>query len=364
MITNGIGAVRSTRVFFGLTATLLMLSGATGADAAGSLLEQCWSPAQLAGLASEKPPVRGAPGHARSIPAVALPSTSPIPQRLQGSIRRVRLPKGKKLIALTFDMCEQAGEVAGYDGAIVDYLRASQTRATFFTGGKWLLTHAERAQQLMADPRFEIGDHGWTHRNVRGLGGQALDDEVGGPQRAYQVIRAKLATRQCAADLQPAMHRIAPRMTLYRFPYGACNPQALSKLASDGLLAVQWDVSGGDPTPTASAADIARGVAGSVRPGSIVLLHANGRGYNTAAALHALVPRLKAMGYEMVTVSELLAAGEPEISPTCYDHHVGDTDRYDRLFAPRLQPARAADGHPRQGTAERAIPGVVPRAGQ
>ena len=41
--------------------------------------------------------------------------------------------------------------------------------------------------------------------------------------------------------------------------------------------------------------------------------------------------QLKAQGYTFVTVSELLAAGTPEIVSTCYNVKFGDTDRYDNL---------------------------------
>jgi peptidoglycan-N-acetylglucosamine deacetylase len=41
------------------------------------------------------------------------------------------------------------------------------------------------------------------------------------------------------------------------------------------------------------------------------------------------------MGYEFVTVSELLAAGEPVIVDSCYDSRPGDTDKYDFLFGPK-----------------------------
>jgi hypothetical protein len=35
------------------------------------------------------------------------------------------------------------------------------------------------------------------------------------------------------------------------------------------------------------------------------------------------------MGFEFVTVSELMAAGKPVVSPDCYDSRPGDTNRYD-----------------------------------
>lgn len=302
------------------------------------MLEQCWTPEDLAARPNEKAPRRGAPGHVQSVPKVKLQPFAPVAGHLQGSIRRVSLPPGRKLIALTFDLCEQPGEIAGYDGAIVDYLRANNVRATFFAGGKWLLTHEERSQQLMADRRFEIASHGWEHRNVRGLSGQTLTSELIGPQAAFEAVRARLAKRQCVAG---GVLAGAPLIRLYRFPYGACNPAALAAVAQNGLLAVQWDVSTGDPWPGQSATAIAAAVLRNTRPGSIVLMHANGRGHQTSKALPLVIPKLREKGYQFVTVSELLAAGRPEIAQTCYDSKPGDTDRYDRLFAFRTEVHRA-----------------------
>jgi hypothetical protein len=104
-------------------------------------------------------------------------------------------------------------------------------------------------------------------------------------------------------------------------------------------------VSTGDPAPTQSAQAIARQILRSTRPGSIVIGHANGRGFNTAAALPLAIPKLKAQGYRFVTVSELLAAGTPEIVSACYNLKPGDTDRYDNLataFRRNLPKAAAA----------------------
>jgi hypothetical protein len=81
---------------------------------------------------------------------------------------------------------------------------------------------------------------------------------------------------------------------------------------------------------------LVRDVLAAVHPGSIVLFHANGRGWHTQSALPAIVEGLKAQGYQFVTVSELLAAGEPVVTNVCYDGKPGDTNRYDGL-ARRLE---------------------------
>jgi peptidoglycan/xylan/chitin deacetylase (PgdA/CDA1 family) len=86
---------------------------------------------------------------------------SPLPKHLRGVIRRVVLPPSDKRIALTFDLCEQPHEIAGYQGDVVDYLRSQNIPTTFFAGGKLLLTHRRRATQLMADQRFQIANHSW-----------------------------------------------------------------------------------------------------------------------------------------------------------------------------------------------------------
>ena len=72
-----------------------------------------------------------------------------------------RAAAGKKLVALTLDLCETPGELAGYDGAIVDILRVRGVKATFFAGGQWMASHKARTGQLLSDPLFEVGTHGW-----------------------------------------------------------------------------------------------------------------------------------------------------------------------------------------------------------
>ena len=293
----------------------------------------CYAPSDLAARPGEEHPVKGDHHFDAPAPAQLLAPFSPVPSALRGAIRRVELPKGKKLIALTFDLCEQPGEVAGYDGAIFDYLRANGIKATLFTGGKWMRSHPTRIRQLMTDPLFEIANHSEAHRNLRLLSGAALESEVAGPQRTYELIRANASNDQCLA---PTVGHTPPRLALFRFPYGACNDVAMAAVNDAGLLAIQWDVATGDPSPGVGATEIANAMIHGARPGSIIISHANGRGWHTAAGLPLAIPRLKAAGYEFVTVGELLAAGKPVIAATCYDSRPGDTDRYDHplgLFA-------------------------------
>jgi peptidoglycan/xylan/chitin deacetylase (PgdA/CDA1 family) len=301
--------------------------------------DACWSPAELKVKDGDVGIRRGAPEAHITIPAEPLAAFSPVAQR--GVVRRVDLPAGSKLVALTFDLCEQPDEIAGYQGGIVDFLRDNDVKATFFTGGKWLLSHRARAQQLMADPRFELGNHTWEHRDLRILAGAALKDEVARAQAAFEAVRAGLDEEFAPHCTVPgggtlAERAVPQRLSLFRFPFGACDAKSLAAVGELGLTAIQWDVSAGDPTPAQSAKQMVAGVVAAVRPGSIVLFHANGRGWHTEEALPAIVAQLKAKGFQFVTVSELMAAGRPVVAATCYDARPGDTDRYDGL-ARRLE---------------------------
>jgi peptidoglycan/xylan/chitin deacetylase (PgdA/CDA1 family) len=309
-------------------------SPTTAEDARGALQAACWAPSLLAARAGENISLR------RQRPLAVLPPNV-TPQAyeatLRGVVRRVALPSGKKLIALTFDLCETAGEIAGYDGAIIDYLRSQRLKATLFAGGQWLLSHPLRAEQLISDPLLEIGTHGWAHRNVRLLTESELQREILTPSTAFAALRSELKKAQCAAGHAAAFSAIPERPTLFRFPFGACNAASLQAVADAGLLAIQWDVATGDPSPTRSARAIAEAMIRGARPGSIIIAHANGRGYHTAEALPIAIAALRAKGFEFVTVSELIAAGRPVLTDACYDSHPGDTDKYDFLFG--RQPA-------------------------
>ena len=150
-----------------------------------SLLERCWTPEALSHSEKELKPGRATARFDLAALKEAAPDTAtPVPPELRGSIRSVELPQGEKLIALTFDLCESGGGTAGYDGRIVDLLRTQGVKATFFASGKWLETHPERAQQLIADPNFEIGAHGLRHLDLSRVSSQTVNEEITLPEAA------------------------------------------------------------------------------------------------------------------------------------------------------------------------------------
>ena len=325
-----------SRVWRAIAVMTVLAGPALAGEPRAELQAACWVPSALAAKLGENIPRRRQRPSAFRAPNAALASLAREAAGAGlGVVRRVALPADKKLLALTFDLCETAGETAGYDGAIIDYLRANRIKATLFAGGQWMISHKQRAQQLLSDPLFEIGTHGWMHRNTRMISGGELRREMLAPSLAFASLRTELKNAQCAARHEAAFSAIPERPTLFRFAFGACNGEGLQVAADAGLVAVQWDVATGDPSPSRSARAIAETIIRSARPGSIIIAHANGRGYHTAEALPLAIPVLRARGFQFVTVSELMAAGRPVIAETCYDSRPGDTDKYDVLFAHR-----------------------------
>ncbi len=339
---------RRRLVHFAMIAVAMAIHAAP-ALAQGSQPHQCWSPDALAYHNGDER-IRKNVAAALVAPPKGQLAMSPVPDgKAFGAIRRVELPPGsRKLIAITFDLCEQRSEITGYQGDIVDFLRAQNVKATFFAGGKWLLTHAERGEQLMSDPLFEVGNHTWEHRNLRVVPDQALAQEIGAPQLAYRTLRADLAQKRCerTGDTQTADARAPQSIALFRFPYGACDAKSLQAVAERGLTAIQWDVSAGDPWIGTTSPLMVKSVVSRTRPGSILIFHANGRGVHTSEALPQIVAQLKQRGFEFVTVSELLRAGKPVVDSRCYDVKPGDTDRYDAVGLRVEERYASRAGHP------------------
>ena len=195
------------------------------------------------------------------------------------------------VVAVTFDLC-QTQKPAGYDAKIVQILKETRTAATFFACGRWMDAHRDVTQGLGGWPDFEIGNHSYIHPHLTKLGEDAIRDEL---QR----------TRDIACSLTGKTPR------LFRCPFGEYNAALLHIATTTGLTVIQWDVETGDPDPKTSAAEILRLVKARTHPGSIIIMHANGRGWHSAEALPDVIRWIRAQGWWCVKVSDLLKYGKP-----------------------------------------------------
>ena len=179
---------------------------------------------------------------------------------------------------------------------IIDTLVQYNVPATFFLGGDWMRTHPDETKLLAANPRFELGNHSWSHPDLREIGWRAMDEEI--------------------IKTQDMLYKLTGRAAhLFRLPYGYYNDEVLSVIAGHGLTTIQWDTETGDPDPTFDAATILWAVREGVQNGSIIIMHANGNGIHTAEALPGVIDYLLDQGYTLVTVSQLIGLEPSGINP-------------------------------------------------
>ncbi|MEI6726146.1 MAG: polysaccharide deacetylase family protein [Actinomycetes bacterium] len=196
-----------------------------------------------------------------------------------------RVVTTRKVVALTFD----DGPSSQYVNQILAGLGRYRVRATFFVIGADAKADPDALRSLVV-ARQEIGNHSYDHRRLVFVSTKTVADEM---EAADQVIRAAGYTGSIA----------------FRPPYGKKLLSAPYYLWRHGRTTVMWDVApdsvagiAGDPRA------LTRYVLDNVQPGSVIELHPwSSGGTATRDALPGIIAGLHARGYELVTVSQLLA---------------------------------------------------------
>ncbi len=196
-------------------------------------------------------------------------------------------------VALTFDAEHPDRPTRpGVLESILDTLRSSGARSTFFLQGRWVEAYPDSAIAIKADNHL-LGNHSFYHARMPLLSDEGFRTDIRASER---VIRKVTDT-----DPRP----------WFRCPFGAGedDERTARLLAGDGYRNVGWNVTGFDWLRSLSGAKLARGVVAQVREvgdGSIVLLHSWPR--STALALPRIIESLRADGARFVGVDELLSA--------------------------------------------------------
>lgn len=196
-------------------------------------------------------------------------------------------PRNRKTIALTFDACSTR-DVSQYDERVTDELIAARAPATIFLGGSWAKQEAAHVQRLARNPLFELGNHSYTHPHM------TLIKEEG---RLHSEL----------LKTQAEIHRLTGKTpTLFRPPYGEYDNRLVQVASAEGLTTVEYDLASGDPDQHATKERLIEWVLRKAQPGSIIVMHINHLKFHTAEALPAIILGLRARGYQLVTVSQLI----------------------------------------------------------
>lgn len=196
-------------------------------------------------------------------------------------------PRDSRMVALTFDLNEREGSITGFDDKILKFLKKTNTRATFFMSGMWAESHSKEAKLIGTSDLFEIASQAYSDKLFTRMSSEQIGLQISKAQDSINFITG-----------------VTPRY--FRFPYGKYNQASVNAVYGSGLKPIQWDVQTKDISINSSANDIIGTVKQNACGGSIIEMHANGKGWHTAKALPQIIDFLRQNGYELVTVSELL----------------------------------------------------------
>ncbi|UHS57314.1 polysaccharide deacetylase family protein [Agrobacterium vaccinii] len=195
-----------------------------------------------------------------------------------------RVETDKPVVALTFD----DGPSARFTKDVLTVLKDRDVKATFFLIGKETAENLPQAR-LIAEAGHEIGNHSYSHADMRWSSLSAVKDEL---ERTDAAIRA--------AGYKGEI--------LFRPPY---NKKLLTLpwyLSQHDRKTIMWDV---EPESYPEVADnpnaLAKYVIDNAMNGSIIIMHVMYRSREVSRqALPLIIDGLRQRGFEFVTVSKLI----------------------------------------------------------
>ncbi|CDD34476.1 polysaccharide deacetylase [Roseburia sp. CAG:309] len=188
-----------------------------------------------------------------------------------------RAPK-EKAVALTFD----DGPSRDNDGTILETLQANGAHATFFVLGNRARVDGD-IMQMILDAGCEIASHSWDHPQLSKIKWKKAKSQI---DRTDRIVSKLLNGYQ---------------ISLLRPPYGSISKTMRKKVKKPMIL---WSLDTED-WKSRNAKKVFNRVKKEVKDGDIILMHDIHP--ETAEAVKKIVPWLSEQGYDMLTVTELMA---------------------------------------------------------
>ncbi|WP_242308558.1 polysaccharide deacetylase family protein [Bacillus cereus group sp. BfR-BA-01524] len=184
----------------------------------------------------------------------------------------------KKMVGLTINVA-WGNE---YLPRILEILKKHDVKATFFLEGRWVKENL-RFAKMIVDAKQEVGNHSYTHPNMKTLSSDEIRDQL---QKTNRMI--EVATNQKVRWFAP--------------PSGSFRDEVV-KIADDFQMGtIMWTVDTIDwkrPEPDVLLQRVMR----KIHPGAIILMHPTS---STAEALETMITKLKEQGYKVGNITELL----------------------------------------------------------
>lgn len=168
--------------------------------------------------------------------------------------------------------------------------RDHEVPVTFFVSGTWAERFPEITTRLFKE-KHEIANHGYAHPHPDRL---SKEDNLKDILKCEHVLKEITGTKP----------------VLYAPPYGERGPAVLQAAQEAGYRTILWSIDTADwkhPRPET----IINKVTKDAHNGAIVLMHPTAP---TVAALPSMIEKLKAKGFSLVTISDLLQGEKVKIN--------------------------------------------------
>jgi len=219
-----------------------------------------------------------------------------------------------KKLALSFD----DGPDPEWTPKILDILKQYNVKGTFFMIGEVAEDYVGVMQRVFREGH-EIGNHTWSHPDISEISNRQVDLELNLTERLFG---SKLG-------VQPLYFR--PPYSIDQEPDTNDQAAPVERIQGLGYVIVgnKIDTNDWDEHPRKSPQEITDSVFQQIEDmktkpwnrGSVILLHDGGGDRSaTIAALPVLIEALKARGYEIVPVSELVGKTRAEVMPELTPH--------------------------------------------
>lgn len=189
----------------------------------------------------------------------------------------------KKVCSISFDAAwgnEQTN-------TLLDILDEHKVKTTFFLVGDWVEKFPSSVKEI--DKRgHDIGNHSDTHAHMTQIENSQLTKEFEDCNEKITALTGK-------------------KVTLFRPPYGEYDNSVVQECNNKNMYCVQWNIDSLDwldPSPQ----EMVNKIEQKLCPGSIILLHNGAK--NTPEALPLIIEAIKAQGYEIVPISQIIPKGE------------------------------------------------------
>lgn len=193
----------------------------------------------------------------------------------------------KKQVAFTMNCAWNADDI----DSILETLKNNNVKITFFIVGEWADKYPEAVKKIH-EAGHEIGSHSDKHPHVN-----------------------KLSSGENLKEIQLSVSKIEKitgnKTDLYRAPYGEYNNTVIQTAQENGYFTIQWNLDTLDYEGL-TGEEMWNKLKDKIVNGSIILSH-NGTKH-TADSLDMLIKNIKAKGYDLVKISDLLIKENYEIN--------------------------------------------------